>query len=147
MEPHLNFEVLTFCLRNDVGSSVTCLSFSGLLYVQVMGRWVLERLWVRPWEVPLAAVGLSAICLPHASSFQVRSKQSACCRGATFPLLSSPSPSHFPQRAYEVGVTLVAQINLKLKPGPKGSGPVILPCVPVCWLCSTASLCCLVKSA
>lgn len=39
MEPHLNFEVLTFCLRNDVGSIVTCLSFSGLLYVQVMGRW------------------------------------------------------------------------------------------------------------
>lgn len=76
-------------------------------------------------NAPGSSWTLSAICLPHTSSLQVRGKRSACCRGATFPLLCSPSLSHFTQRAYEVGVTLVAQINLKLKPGPKGSGPVI----------------------
>ena len=79
-----------------------------------MGRWeewVGEALGETLGSTSDRSWSLSAVCLPHTPKLHVRDKESAHCRGTTSPLPSSPCPSHFPQRVYEIGVSVMARIN------------------------------------
>lgn len=84
------------------------------------------------WGEPLGSAPgrswtLSALCIPLTSSLSVRAKN---CLAAEVPhSLFELSPSILlSTKGCETGVTLMVQINLKLKSGPRGLGPGILLC-------------------